>query len=239
MRLLLPEPRALAVDELLALYDPGDGPHLRVGFVVTTDGGIALDGGSRALQTPTDQAAFHALRAVTDAVVVGAGTVRGEGYGPVRPRPDGQAWRAARGREAAPALVVVSRSLDLDPGDRVFSGDTRTIVVTCEAAPSQERRALADVADVVVCGDEQVDLSGAVRALHHRGLVRLLCEGGPRLLTGLLAAALVDELCLTLTPLLLGAAPGLLSGPLPAPVRLELRHLVDGGDALLARYAVV
>jgi len=239
VRLLLPEQRALAVGDLLDLYDPGEGPSLRAGFVLSTDGAISLDGGSRALQTAADQAVFHALRAVTDAVLVGAGTVRQEGYGPVRPRADGRAFRAARGLPAAPPLVVVSRSLDLDPADRAFQGDTRAVVVTCEAAPVTAARSLSAVADVVVAGTEQVDLALALRRLRDRGLVRLLCEGGPRLLSDLLAAGLVDELCLTLTPLLVGGAPGLLAGPLPAPRRLELRHLVDGDDALLARYAVV
>lgn len=239
VRLLLPEPRALEVDDLPDLYDSDEKHLLRAGFVVTADGGIAFDGGSRALQTPSDEAVFHALRAVTDAVVVGAGTARAEGYGPVRPRPGGQDWRTRHGRSPTPPLVLVSRSLDLDPADRCFSGRTRAVVVTCEAAPLDARRAVAEVADVVVAGDADVDLPAAVGALHERGLGRLLCEGGPHLLTSLLQAGLVDELCLTLTPLLVGTAPHLLTASLPEPVRLELRHLVDGGDgALLARYAV-
>jgi len=239
VRLLLPAPRDLEVEDLLDLYDSGEDRCLRAGFVVTTDGGIAFDGGSRALQTPSDEVAFHALRAVTDAVVVGAGTARGEGYGPVRPRPGGQAWRARHGRSLAPPLVLVSRSLELDPADRCFGGSTRAVVVTCAAAPAAARRAVAQVADVVVAGEHDVDLPAALDALHDRGLARLLCEGGPHLLTSLLTAGLVDELCLTLTPLLVGTAPTLLTTALPEPVRLELRHLVDGGDgALLARYAV-
>lgn len=239
MQLLLPEPRRLESADLLELYDPGTTPYLRAGLVVTTDGGIAFDGGSRALQTPSDEAAFHALRGVADAVLVGAGTARAEGYGPVRPRTDGQAWRAAHGRTAVPPLVLVSRTLDLDPADRMFSGSTRPVVVTCTAAPVATQRAIGQVADLVLAGDDTVDLPAAVRALHERGLVRLLCEGGPHLLTDLLRAGLVDELCLTLTPLLIGTAPNLLTEALPAPVRLDLRHLIDGGDgALLARYAV-
>lgn len=236
MRLLLPEQRPLDPDDLLDLYDPGEIPGLRGGFVVTTDGGVAWDGGSRALQTASDQAVFSALRAVADAVVVGAGTARAEGYGPVRHRAAGTAWRARHGRRPAP-LVLVSRSLDLDPGGPAFGGDARTVVVTCGAArPSAD---LLAVADVLVCGDAEVDLTAAVAALHGRGLTRLLCEGGPSLLTALLRAGLVDELCLTHVPLLLGSAPSLLTEALPAPVRLALRTLVDGGDgALLARYAV-
>ena len=237
MQLLLPEQRRVEVEDLLDLYDPGDGPQLRVGFVVTVDGGIAWDGGSRGLQTPADQIAFSTLRAVADAVVVGAGTARAEGYGPVRHRPAGHAWREAHARRPAP-LVLVTRSMDLDPSDRAFSGGVRSVVVTCEAAPPAPR-ALLDIADVLVAGDDDVDLPAAIAALHARGLTRLLCEGGPCLLTSLLTAGLVDELCLTHSPLLVGTAPTLLDRALSAPVRLDLKHLVDGGDgALLARYAL-
>lgn len=232
MRLLLPDLRPLEVADLLDLYDPGAAPSVRAGFVVTTDGGIAHDGTSRSLQTPADAAAFHALRGVADAVVVGAGTARAEGYGPVRPRPDASAWRAARGLSEQPPLVLVSRSLDLDPGSRCFAGPA--VVVTCAAAAGRER-----FRDVVVAGDEQVDLADAVRQLADRGLTRLLCEGGPQLLTAMLRAGLVDELCLTHTPALVGTAPTLLTEPLVRPVALDLRHLVDGGDGvLLGRYAV-
>jgi riboflavin biosynthesis pyrimidine reductase len=225
MRLLLPEPRALATEELLDLYDPGDAPSVRAGFVVSTDGAVAQDGSSRPLQTPADEAVFHALRAVADAVVVGAGTARAEDYGPVRPRPDGRAWRARNGRTARPPLVLVSRSLDLQPVEGA-------VVVTCARAPRRHR-----FPDVVVAGEDEVDLADAVRQLHERGLTRLLCEGGPHLLTGMLRAGLVDELCLTHTPRLLGPAPGLLTEPLTR--ELDLQHLVDGGDGvLLARYRV-
>lgn len=236
MRLLLPEPRPLAVENLLDLYDPAHTPWLRAGFVVATDGTVAVDGSSRPLQSPADQAVFATLRAVADAVMVGAGTVRTEEYGPVRPRPAGRDWRARHDREALVPLVIVSRSLGLDPAARCFSGPV--VVVTCEAADPTRRARLAAVADVVVAGAEQVDLPAAVGQLHDRGLTRLLCEGGPQLLTGLLSADLVDELCLTLTPQLLGAGPQLLSRALPSPRRLGLTQLIDGDQGvLLARYS--
>jgi len=174
---------------------------------------------------------------VADAVVVGAGTARVEGYGPVRPRPAGIAWRTRHGRPAAPPLIIVSQSLNLDPGARCFSGPA--FVVTCETADARRRDQLAEVASVIVAGSARVDLQAAVRELRARGLTRLLCEGGPQLLTSLLAAGLLDELCLTLTPLLLGSAPQLLTEALGFPHGLELMHLIDGGEGvLLARYGV-
>ena len=233
MRLLLPEVRPLRDEELLDVYAPPDRGWVRAGFVLSTDGGIATGGSSRPLQSPPDLLAFTTLRAVSDAVLVGAGTARAEDYGPVRVRPAGRAWRAARGLPEAPPLVLITRSLDLDPGARCFAGPT--VVVTCAAAEGRDR-----FPDVVVAGDDEVDLVDAVRQLTDRGLTRLHCEGGPQLLTAALRAGLVDELCLTLTPLLLGAAaPGLLSGPLDVPLPLELASLVHGGDGvLLARYLV-
>ena len=235
MRLLLPEARSLEWPDLLDLYGGDDDGLLRAGFVLSADGGAAVGGGSRGLQSPADQAVFAALRAVSDAVVVGAGTARAEGYGPVRVRPQGRQWRSASGRSASPALVLVSRSLELDPGDRCFTGPS--VVVTCAAADAGRRAALEAVTDVVVAGDDEVDLAAAVRALHERGLRRLLCEGGPTLLTALLTAGLVDELCLTTAPVLLGTAPTLLVQALPAPLDLRLVHLVDGGDgSLLTRW---
>ena len=232
MRLLLPEPRELAAADLLDLYDPGENPSVRAGFVLSTDGGVALGGTSRTLQTPADALAFSTLRAVSDAVVVGAGTARAEDYGPVRPRQAGQAWRAARDLPPQPPLVLVSRSLALDPRARCFEGPS--IVVTCAAAQGRDR-----FPDVLVAGEQEVDLPEAVRQLADRGVTRLLCEGGPSLLTAMLQAGLVDELCLTHTPLLLGRAPTLLTDAVEPAVGLDLRHLVDGGDGvLLARYAV-
>ena len=234
MRLLLPQARELDWSDLLDLYGADD-DLLRAGFVLSADGGAAVSGGSRGLQSPADQAVFAALRAVSDAVVVGAGTARAEGYRPVRVRPEGRQWRSAHGRAATPTLVLVSRSLQLDPADASLTGPA--VVVTCAAADPARRAALEQVTDVVVAGQDDVDLPAAVRTLHDRGLRRLLCEGGPTLLSALLDAGLVDELCLTTSPVLLGTAPSLLVRALPAPLDLRLVHLVDGGDgSLLTRW---
>ena len=230
MRLLLPEQRDLAPEDLLDLYDPGPVRCLRAGFVVSLDGAVAVDGTSRGLQGPADALAFSTLRAVADAVLVGAGTARSEDYGPVRPRPAGAAWRRERGLPERPTTVVVSRSLDLPADARWWDGPS--LVVTCAAAPGRAR-----FPDAVVAGDGEVDLPAALDALAERGLTRVLCEGGPQLLTTALAAGVVDELCLTLAPRLVGDGPRLLTGP--AHAALEPVSLVDGGDgSLLARYRV-
>lgn len=237
VRALLPAPGG-EVEVLEDWYRVDAGPQVRAGFVHSVDGVVAVDGRSDPLSGPVDKAVFHALRAVSDAVLVGAGTVRREDYGPVRVRPSGAAWRAAHGLDAAPPLVVVSRRCDLSPAARCFTGAVRTVVVTCAAAPAAARSALADVADVVVAGDATVDLPGMVRVLGQRGLAHLLCEGGPSLFTDLLTAGLVDELCLTTSPLLVGGAGGLVTRVLPAPLPLSTVHVLEGGGMLLWRLAV-
>ena len=227
------------VRSLEQAYDAGTGPSLRAGFVLSLDGAVAVDGGSHELSGAADKLVFHALRAVADAVVVGAGTVRSEDYGPVRPRKSGATWRAARSLPASPPLVVVTSSCELSTSARCFVQSPRTVIVTCACADPDRRAALAQVADVIVVGDSRVDLPAMLAELHQRGLTRLLCEGGPALLTDLLVAGLVDELCLTSTPLLVGDAPALVTRALPSPVRLEPVHLLAGGDGvLLGRWKV-
>lgn len=238
MELLLPERRALSEDDLLELYDPGRTASLRAGFVLSVDGAAAVEGSSRGLQVPSDQAAFRVLRTVADAVLVGAGTVRTEDYGPVRLREPGRRWRQRRGRRPDVPLVVVSRRLDLAPTGR-WAGAGRPVVVTCASAPAERRTALAGVADLLVHGEDEVDLAAAVADLRQRGLPSLLCEGGPGLLSALLRADLVDELCLTVSPVLVGGAP-VLADPLGARTPLRLVSLVDGGDGgLLCRWTVL
>jgi len=225
VRLLIPSASPLSEPDLLDLYADRN-PGLRAGFVLSVDGASVVGGTSRGLQTPADQAAFFALRAVSDAVLIGAETARREGYRAVGLRADGLAWRRAHGLPERPRLVVVSRSQSLDG-----VGTPDRIVVTSGVARTS--------GEVILAGEDEVDLGSAVEALGGQGLRHLLCEGGPGLLGGLLRAGLVDELCLTSSPVLVGAADGLLRASLPAPVGLTMQHLVDGGDGtLLARYGV-
>lgn len=214
MRQLLPEVRDLTDTDLLDLYDV-PGPHLRADFVVSVDGAVAVDGRSGPLGSPADKAAFRAMRAVCDAVVVGAGTLRAEDYGPVLLQPQAKAWRERHGRAPEVPVVVVTRSGDLGSG-RVRQGP---VLVTGVDLPHE--------------------LPEMVGALHARGLTRLLCEGGPGLLRDLLAADLVDELCLTTTHTVAGVGPRLVED-LGAPVDLALRTLVHADPGvLLGRWSVV
>jgi riboflavin biosynthesis pyrimidine reductase len=232
------DPRPLD-DEALATAYEVTGPGVRVNFVTSVDGAVELDGVSAGLSGPADKRVFAILRMLCDALVVGAGTVRREGYHAVRLNEWRRDWRTRRGLPAYPTLVIVSRSLDLDPAQDAFAGaPVRPVVLTCAAAPADGRRALSAVADVLTFGDVDVDLPAAVDALRDRGLAHVLSEGGPQLLGALTAADLVDELCLTVSPLLAGPGAGrITAGPASAARPLRLRHALAAGDMLLLRYA--
>ncbi|MGE3621941.1 MAG: pyrimidine reductase family protein [Acidimicrobiia bacterium] len=245
MRQLWPEGPAEVgdVDEQIAAerrVAPGDRPWLAVNTVTSLDGATAVRGVSAPLQAPADKAVFGALRAIADVILVGAGTVRAEGYGPARPTARRRADRRARGQAEVPPIAVVTGSLELDLDAPLFTeAEARTVVLTSERSDRARRRDAAAVADVVVCGTDRVDPHLALAALHGRGLAGVvLCEGGPRLNGDLIAADLVDEWCLSVSPLLAAgdsqrAALGI-DAPPSRGFRLDRLWLDD--EMLLARY---
>lgn len=237
VRLLLPQSRPVAPGELLDLYD-APGPYVRAGMLVSLDGSTSHAGRAAPLQTPPDGVVFTVLREVADAILVGAGTVRAEEYGPVRLSDAGQAWRRTRERATDVPLVVVSRSLGL-PEDTGWLDSGRSIVVTCASSPDARREELSRSVEVLVCGRGAVDLRQAQEQLAERGLRRLLCEGGPSLLTEVADAGLLTEVCATVSPLLAGGAEGMLRSELRATVDLELVHLLHDDSTLLGRWRVV
>jgi len=242
MRRLLPTYAEDLTDaDLLAAYAyPADGGRwLRANMVSTADGAATADGVSRLVSGEADRRLFMLLRALADVVVVGAQTVRAEGYGPGRAREGFAKLRRAAGQAPAPVIAVVSSSLNLDFGSALFTeAVTRTIVITGEAAPVDRLAAARDVADVVVAGGGMVDLTRAVDELSARGHRRLLGEGGPHLLAQLADAGLLDELCLTVSPLLLGGtAPRILTGAgLAEPAPLRIGHVLEEDGYLFLRY---
>jgi riboflavin biosynthesis pyrimidine reductase len=137
---------------------------------------------------------------------------------------------------------VVSARLDLDPASRLIASappHARTIILTTAQSPPDRRAALAEQADVIVAGQETVDLKAAVGALAERGYRRMLTEGGPYLLGGLVAAGLLDELCLTIGPRLAGPGAGrIVAGAMlsVSPVPLTVAHLLEDDGFLYCRY---
>jgi riboflavin biosynthesis pyrimidine reductase len=243
MRQLLPAP--LPTPDLYDVYgsDWLDRGGLRVNFVASLDGAVSVNGLSAPLQTPGDNAVFAVLRDLADVVLVGRGTITGEGYGPLTPDARRAGVRRDLGLAADLPLAVVSRGLDIDPGHAVFGpppGAPRTIVITCARAPADRLTALQAKADVVIAGEGDVDLHRARAELERRGLRRILSEGGPALLTSLLAAEAADELCLTVSPLLAGPGAGRIvaGAPLAHPAHGRIVTLLEEEGALFYRFAL-
>ncbi|MFC9973247.1 dihydrofolate reductase family protein [Spirillospora sp. NPDC127200] len=230
MRRLLPEP-AVQVDPWDAY---GDAPALRIGMVMSVDGTVTdADGWTDGLGGAADMRVFRTLRALSDAILVGAATVRTGRLGPARLRPE---LRDRRGGPPAP-IVVVSRSLELDWSLPLFTvAETPTVVVTSRA--SHRHSLVPPAVPVIAAGDEEVDLREAVRVLREeRGHRRLLCEGGPALATALVRDGLADELCLNIAPALHGGARHTrLLGDLPAEVPLEPTAVYHDDGVLFLRY---
>lgn len=197
-------------------------PAVRLNMISSVDGATALEGRSGGLGGPADRKVFAALRSLADVVLVAAGTVRAENYGP-----------------GNVPIAVVSGSLRLDWDTPFFTAAThRPIVVTSALAPAEAVEQAEAVADVLVAGDAEVDLVEAVAQLGERGFAHVLAEGGPSFNGVLAAAGLLDELCLTVAPVLvLGEAKRILAGPpLQPPPDLKLRSLCEEDGYLFLRY---
>jgi riboflavin biosynthesis pyrimidine reductase len=197
-------------------------PAVRLNMITSVDGATTVAGVSGGLGGPADKRVFSVLRSLADAVLVAAGTARAEGYGP------------------SPVLIaVVSRSCMLDWQAPFFTAaSVRPIVVTVADAPSDNRDRAAEVADVVIAGEHSVDMRRAIDALGERGARSVLAEGGPSLNGQLAAAGLLDELCLSVSPGLVGGdSKRILSGPaLDVPARCELRSVCEEDGYLFLRY---
>lgn len=222
-------------DDLVDLYPRLDLPVLRANFIASADGAASVGGLSGGLHGPGDKEIFDTLRMVCDALVVGSGTVMAENYDALRLTPPARAWRLAHGLPEFPLMVIVSRSLKLNLDQLVFAdAPIPPIVVTSKSAPT------ADVekrAEVIAVGDDEIDLAAMVAALHERGATQLLSEGGPNLFNSMIAADLITELCLTVSPLMVGGGPGRITAGPPGPSReMSLRHALSLQDMLFLRY---
>lgn len=232
-----PEPLSTTPVDIAGAYAWPDGRWTRAMMLTTLNGAIAgTDGLSGSISSDTDRLIFDETRRLADAVLVGAGTIRAERYNPMRAKPEYQDARAAAGLKPAPVVVIVSHSLDLPWQDGLFHESAqRPIVLTDVHDPSSPALLTArENADVI----EVADLGAAamIGALHARGLNRIVCEGGPKLLTELIAADLIDEYDVTVAPILSGQGYGIVNGPLAAARRLRLARATAAEGFIFAKY---
>ena len=245
LRRLLPEPGGLETDELagiLALGDlaPDDRPYVVANMVASADGRATVAGRSGPLGGPADRQLFHALRASVDAVLAGTGTIAVERYGRLVRDEARRERRAAAGLFPDPLAVLVTRRGVVPWDAPLFAVPEQRVVVFTGEALEPPVEAVAQV-EVVPVADGEATATAALEELRARHGVRsLLCEGGPLLLGALLAGRALDELFLTIAPLLAG--PGertVVEGTvLPDIAPLELRWLLECEGALFARYRV-
>jgi riboflavin biosynthesis pyrimidine reductase len=213
---------------------------VRANFVSTLDGAAAGDDGrSSSINTGADREVFGLLRALSDVVLVGAGTARVEGYRRATVRAP---WLGLRdGRPAHPTMAVVSRSGDVPPRLSQARRDAgEVLLITCARAGPEATdlaRATLGQENVIVEGDVSVDLAAAVDALAARGLCRILCEGGPHLMRDLTASGRLDELCLTLAPMLLAGDHPRIADGAPVTAKLLPRLLIEAQGTILGRWA--
>lgn len=214
-------------------------PWLMVNMIGSVDGAVAIDGVSGGLGSLGDKDVFGTVRSIPDVILAGAGTVIAEDYGPPSSSVSSRARRLGFGAWPVARIAVVSNSLSIDPESRLFdSKDSRPIVLTSEASDPDRRAQLQRVADVIVVGVERVDLTRALGALADIGARVVLSEGGPTLNAQLAADDLVDELCVSVSPLIVGGTAGRIfqGAPLDTPTDLELHHVLTEDHYLFLRY---
>jgi riboflavin biosynthesis pyrimidine reductase len=201
-------------------------------MISSLDGAATLAGRSGTLGSPADKDLMVGLRSLADVVLVGAGTVRVEGYRGSLIDDSARRARLADGLPEHPRVAVISGSLDLDPG---FFDDApvRPILITHAGAPDRFR----DRADVLVCGESVIDVAVMLAELTALGLTQVLCEGGPHVTGVLTAADAIDELCLSLSPQLVGPGPvRITDGPASPPRRMRLAHVLTDSELLFLRH---
>lgn len=226
--------------DLARLYPWPEGLWLRTMMVMTLDGAtVGADGLSGSISGAADKRVFMETRRLADVVLVGAGTIRAERYTPMRARPEWQEDRAALGLAPAPQIIVVSGRLDLPWDEPMFSESALPVVVatTTRVDPERLERARRHV-EVLQLGEDSVDLRALVDVLQERGQRRINCEGGEALLDVLVRNDLVDEMDLTISPVLAGS--GYLRDPereiAPPYPRFSLSHQFQDDGFVFCRF---
>ncbi len=214
-------------------------PWVSFNFIASIDGAASVNGLSGKLGNAWDLRVFSLLRQTADVIVVGAQTIRAEGYGGELLSSTARQWRHENWLAPHPPLAIVSGSLNLDPGLEVFTkAPVRPLVLTVASAPQDRRGALSEVADVVNVGEDSLDVDRLINELTERGYQNIHSEGGPTLLGSFAAAGMVDELNVTVSPLLVGGQAGRIAHGAAGETAhsMELARILKADSMLFLRY---
>lgn len=242
---LFPETSTAEVDPRIAVQhedrkSTGTRPWVYTNMVASADGGTAVDGVSGALGGPGDQEVFGALRSMADIILAGSSTVTQERYRTPNPSAETKRQRLHRGQAERPRIAVVSGRLDIDLDLPLFEDPThRPLIIAPETADPALVARLEPAADFIRAGDGRVDLAAAMVALAEMGVGTVLCEGGPSINGQMIAAGLIDEWNLTISPHLVGGdSKRAAVGPVPEgpPPGMELRRVWNDDDHLFCRW---
>jgi len=215
---------------------------VRGNMIASIDGAATAAGKAGGLAGPGDRNLFMLMRYAADVILVGAETVRVENYSGAQVPLSHRDARQRRGQAEVPPIAVVTRSGNLDPEARFFTRtDVAPLILTSADAVDDTRRRLGGVAEVLnVSGprSDEADAATILAVLAERGLLRVLSEGGPLVLNMLIAAGLLDELCLTVAPILVGGGAGrIAAGPAESLIRMRRAHVLsDEHGYLYTRY---
>ncbi|MBY0442047.1 MAG: pyrimidine reductase family protein [Mycobacteriaceae bacterium] len=242
---LLGSAHQLDINELRRLYDypqQEPGVWIRANFIASIDGGATAGGVTSTLSGPGDRFLFNLLRSLADVILVGAGTVRIEGYAGAHLTVTQRQHRQDRGQSEVPQLAIVTNAGHLDRAMPVFTRtEVSPLILTCASVAKETRHRLTGLAEVVDCSAENphtVDEAVMVTKLENRGLRQVLTEGGPTLLNSFIEREMLDELCLSLSPHLVGGQASRIStGPGEVLTRMRRAHiLADESGYLYTRY---
>jgi riboflavin biosynthesis pyrimidine reductase len=213
----------------------GERPRVVAAMIASVDGRAAVQGRSVALGHPADRALLRELRTGADAILVGSATIAAERYANLLDA-DQRARRAARGLPEHPLVVTISRPLRLPLAAPIFDEAGTPILVFTESQEAPP--AVGALLEVSRFAPGTLTVAGVLAELGARGVRGVLCEGGPSLLRELAAQDGVDDLLLTVSPLLVaGDAPAVVEGPaLADPARLSLREVHRADDHLFLHY---
>ena len=229
-------------DERLAAYyaypDGLDRCWVRANMIASIDGGATDDGKAGGLAGPGDRALFTRMRQEADVIVVGAATVRIENYSGAQMSAAHRLDRQRRGQSEVPPIAVVTHSADFEHDAKLFTrAEVPPLILTCRETVADARRrfgALAEVIDASGPQADRVDPAAVLDVLNRRGLRRVLTEGGPSLLSLFIERGLLDELCVTIAPILVGgSARRIATGSGEAHTRMRRSHVLSDDEGYL------